>query len=230
MAEEQADNGDDDTMHNKFLPFFWNRNDVQENWRSRLLNPFLSWLTHATTGNKHTHRGVGHPSLVFKSKQSSSLFTIVASHRLAIAPMENSRRAATVGEPSLVDHRSSRPSTQEEPPQPHVRFLTLLELFTCCVVKLELISIVDDDVKCYERVGRFGKSKTLNKLLYKPSPDGPMGKTLVSPRGGQGFESRRVSIRGGHGLVFGSGFIDSAYYNGQRPGHPGEPVLNGNTL
>ncbi|KAL4587427.1 hypothetical protein LXL04_000298 [Taraxacum kok-saghyz] len=55
-------------------------------------------------------------------------------------------------------------------------------------------------------------------------------KTLASPRGGQGFESRRVSIRGGHGLVFGSGFIDSAYYNGQRPGHPGEPVLNGNTL
>ncbi|KAL4561636.1 hypothetical protein LXL04_033806 [Taraxacum kok-saghyz] len=64
----------------------------------------------------------------------------------------------------------------------------------------------------------------------KPSPDGPMGKTRASPRGGQGFESRRVSIRGGHGLVFGSGFIDSAYYNGQRPGHPGEPVLNGNTL
>ncbi|KAL4562104.1 hypothetical protein LXL04_034297 [Taraxacum kok-saghyz] len=51
-----------------------------------------------------------------------------------------------------------------------------------------------------------------------------MGKTLASPRGGQGFESRRVSIRGGHGLVFGSGFIDSAYYNGQRPGHPGEPT------
>ncbi|KAL4574801.1 hypothetical protein LXL04_021639 [Taraxacum kok-saghyz] len=49
-------------------------------------------------------------------------------------------------------------------------------------------------------------------------------------KGGQGFESRRVSIRGGHGLVFGSGFLDSAYYNGQRPGHPGEPVLNGNTL
>ncbi|KAL4569535.1 hypothetical protein LXL04_025175 [Taraxacum kok-saghyz] len=40
-----------------------------------------------------------------------------------------------------------------------------------------------------------------------------MGKTLASPRGGQGFESRRVSIRGGHGLVFGSGFLDSAYYN-----------------
>ncbi|KAL4588369.1 hypothetical protein LXL04_001253 [Taraxacum kok-saghyz] len=67
-------------------------------------------------------------------------------------------------------------------------------------------------------------------LEWQPSPDGPMGKTLASPRGGQGFESRRVSIRGGHGLVFGSGFIDSAYYNGQRPGHPGEPVLNGNTL
>ncbi|KAL4581708.1 hypothetical protein LXL04_006235 [Taraxacum kok-saghyz] len=50
-----------------------------------------------------------------------------------------------------------------------------------------------------------------------------MGKTLASPRGGQGFESRRVSIRGGHGLVCGSGFLDSAYYNGQRPGHPGEP-------
>ncbi|KAL4588702.1 hypothetical protein LXL04_001597 [Taraxacum kok-saghyz] len=66
--------------------------------------------------------------------------------------------------------------------------------------------------------------------ISPPSPDGPMGKTLASPRGGQGFESRRVSIRGGHGLVFGSGFLDSAYYNGQRPGHPGEPVLNGNTL
>ncbi|KAL4555754.1 hypothetical protein LXL04_038382 [Taraxacum kok-saghyz] len=71
---------------------------------------------------------------------------------------------------------------------------------------------------------------TPKQVFIKPSPDGPMGKTLASLRGGQGFESRRVSIRGGHGLVFGSGFIDSAYYNGQRPGHPGEPVLNGNTL
>ncbi|KAL4581229.1 hypothetical protein LXL04_017439 [Taraxacum kok-saghyz] len=57
-----------------------------------------------------------------------------------------------------------------------------------------------------------------------------MGKTLASPRGGQGFESRRVSIRGGHGLVFGSGFLDSAYYNGQRPGHPGKPILKAITL
>ncbi|KAL4590319.1 hypothetical protein LXL04_003247 [Taraxacum kok-saghyz] len=55
-------------------------------------------------------------------------------------------------------------------------------------------------------------------------------KTLASPRGGQGFESRRVSIRGGHGLVFGSGFIDSAYYNGQRPGHPGEPLTENDNL
>ncbi|KAL4587338.1 hypothetical protein LXL04_000207 [Taraxacum kok-saghyz] len=61
------------------------------------------------------------------------------------------------------------------------------------------------------------------KGIYQPSPDGPMGKTLAFPRGGQGFESRRVSIRGGHGLVCGSGFLDSAYYNGQRPGHPEEP-------
>ncbi|KAL4562832.1 hypothetical protein LXL04_026863 [Taraxacum kok-saghyz] len=76
----------------------------------------------------------------------------------------------------------------------------------------------------------LGLIEYLSEPSLKPSPDGPMGKTLASPRGGQGFESRRVSIRGGHGLVFGSGFIDSAYYNGQRPGHPGEPVLNGNTL
>ncbi|KAL4587529.1 hypothetical protein LXL04_000400 [Taraxacum kok-saghyz] len=34
--------------------------------------------------------------------------------------MEYSRRAATVGEPSLLDHRSSRASTQKETPQPQM--------------------------------------------------------------------------------------------------------------
>ncbi|KAL4564844.1 hypothetical protein LXL04_028917 [Taraxacum kok-saghyz] len=51
------------------------------------------------------------PRLYHYRISPSSAFTIVG------AFMENSRRAQAIGEPSLVDHRSSRPSAQEEAPQ-----------------------------------------------------------------------------------------------------------------
>ncbi|KAL4579442.1 hypothetical protein LXL04_015590 [Taraxacum kok-saghyz] len=92
------------------------------------IKPF-SFLAHARDDRKHTHTSRCR-SPFSRFQIEAAVFTL---HDRRISPsrrriftivgalMENSWRAATVGEPSLVDHRSSRPSTQEEPPQPQIK-------------------------------------------------------------------------------------------------------------